>query len=65
MKTFTVQLSNETAERAEKAAGELGLSLEELVEASIEEKLRHLDISFDEATQHVVEKNEELYRRLS
>lgn len=65
MKTLTINLPDRTAAQVDEAARELGLSAEALVQASIEEKLERLRLSFDEAARHVLDKNAELYRRLA
>jgi antitoxin FitA len=65
MKSFSIQLPDQTVERIERAARELGVSSETLVRATLEEKLDQLNAGFEEAAQHVLQKNAELYRRLA
>ncbi|HMB93354.1 MAG TPA: ribbon-helix-helix protein, CopG family [Rhodothermales bacterium] len=65
MKTITLQLPDDTVEKIDKAARSLGLSVEALVHASVEEKLDRLALNLDEAAEHVLKKNAELYRRLA
>lgn len=65
MKTITLQLPDDTVEEMDKAARSLGLSVEALVQASVEEKLDRLSMNVDEAAEHVLKKNAELYRRLA
>lgn len=65
MKTLEVILPEPIVRRLEEAARRLGLTEEELLRTSIEEKLLRLDDSFNKAAEHVVSKNEELYKRLS
>ena len=65
MKTLEVSLPEPTANRLEDAAQRLGVSPEDLLRISLEEKLSRLDDSFRDALEHVVSKNEELYKRLS
>jgi len=65
MKTITIQLPNETADEVDQAARKLGVSSEDLVRASVEEKPEPLRLTFEEAADHVLSKNAELYRRLS
>jgi hypothetical protein len=65
MKTLEVNLPEPTASRLEDAADRLGMSPEDLLRISLEEKLARLDDSFRNAVEHVVSKNEELYKRLS
>lgn len=64
MRTVKVDLPDETAERVELAARHHGLSVEELVRASVEEKLAR-DEAFEAAAERVLSKNAELYERLS
>jgi len=65
MKTLEVNLPEPTVDRLEEAANRLGLSAEDLLRLSVEEKLARLDESFHKAAEHVVTKNAELYKRLS
>jgi len=64
MKIIEVRLPDETAEQVEAAAREKGLSVEELLRKSVEEKLAR-DARFAKAARHVLTKNAELYKRLS
>ncbi len=65
MKTLTIQLSDETADRLEALADQLGMSLEELAQVSLDDQIERLDREYDEAAEEVLSKNGELYRRLS
>jgi len=65
MKTLEVKIPEPTASRLEDAAHRLGVSPEDLLRISLEEKLSRLDDSFRDAVEHVVSKNAELYKRLS
>ncbi len=65
MKTLTINLSDETADRLEALAQRLGVSAEDLVRSSVEEQFKSLDNDFEQAAQHVLAKNAELYRRLA
>jgi hypothetical protein len=59
-----VELPDDLASRAEQAAMEQGVSVEQLVRLSVEEKIQR-DAQFEAAVGKVLEKNTELYRRLS
>lgn len=59
-----VDLPDDLASRAEQAAMEQGVSVEQLVRLSVEEKIQR-DTQFEAAASKVIEKNAELYRRLS
>ena len=65
MKRLEVQIEDPTADRLEAAAGKLGITPEELLRVSVEEKLERLDKSFRAAVDEVITKNAELYKRLA
>jgi len=65
MKTLTLQLSDDTAQRLEVLAEKLGVSPEEIVQAGLAEQLSRLDNEYEQAADRVLQKNAELYRRLS
>ena len=65
MKTVEFELPAEMARRLELAAQKIGLSTDDLLRLSVEEKLAQLDQSFQQAAEHVISKNAELYKRLS
>lgn len=65
MKTLTIELSDKTAERLESLADQLGMSLEELAQLSLDDQMKRLRQEYDEAAEQVLSKNAELYRRLS
>ncbi|WP_143815251.1 DNA-binding protein [Longibacter salinarum] len=65
MKKLTLQLSDDTAQRLEVLAEKLGVSPEEIVQAGLAEQLSSLDREYEQAAARVLQKNEELYRRLS
>ena len=62
--SLLIQVPDETANRIEQAAHEKGLSPNDLVRISVEEKLAR-DDAFEKAARHVLGKNAELYERLS
>lgn len=64
MKTLELQVPEEIASRIEKAANERGVSVAELLQASVEEKLARED-EFNRAAAAVLAKNAELYKRLA
>jgi len=64
MKILEIPVPDETAAKIEEAAQEKGVSIEELVRQSVEEKLAR-DAQFEDAAHHVLTKNAELYQRLS
>ncbi len=63
MKTLEIQVAV-VASKIEQAASHLGVSVEEFLLASFEEKIER-DAQFERASARVLEKNAELYRRLS
>jgi hypothetical protein len=64
MKTLEIRFSDEIASKIEQAANQRGISVEELLQASVEEKIQR-DAQFESVADRVLEKNAELYRRLS
>jgi hypothetical protein len=65
MQTLEIQLPEQIAVRLQEAAHKLGVSVEVLLQASVEEKLARLDEDFLAAANYVLEKNSELYQRLA
>lgn len=65
MKTLTIAFPEKTLHRIAEVARRLGVSVEALVQASVEEKLERIEPGFEEAADHVLKKNDELYRRLA
>jgi hypothetical protein len=65
MKTLELNLSETTASKLEEAAERLNVSPEELLVLSLEEKLAQLDAQFQSASDYVLNKNAELYKRLA
>ena len=64
MKTLENHVPDEVAARIEEAAREKGVTVDELIQASLEEKLSR-DEQFEMAAGYVLAKNAELYKRLS
>ncbi|HEX7679431.1 MAG TPA: DNA-binding protein [Thermoanaerobaculia bacterium] len=64
MKIFELHVPDETASKIEQAAQQHGISVEQLLQASVEQKIQR-DAQFERAVGRVLEKNAELYRRLS
>lgn len=60
METITVRLSDAEMARLKALAEKLGVTPEDLLKTTLEEKL-----SFEEAADKVLSKNAELYRRLA
>jgi predicted transcriptional regulator len=65
MKTLTLRLPDDLARRLERLAEETGRSPEEVAQASLAEHLAARDADYEAAAARVLEKNDELYRRLS
>jgi hypothetical protein len=65
MKTLEVHLPEETVLKLKEAADRLSISPEQLLVLSVEEKLAQLDAQFQQATDYVLTKNAELYKRLA
>ena len=64
MKTLEIHVPDETASKIEQAAQQRGISVEQLLQTSVEEKIQR-DAEFERAVGRVLEKNAELYRRLA
>lgn len=65
MSAITVQITEERIAKLKDRAARLGVSLEQLVQLSIDELLNQPDEQFQKAAEYVLTKNAELYRRLS
>lgn len=65
MKSLEVQIEEPTVDRLEAAAEKLGITTEELLRLSVEEKLERLDETFRSAVDQVISKNADLYKRLA
>ena len=65
MTTVTVSLSDEEMRRLEELSKREGLTVEQMVRLSINDFIGQPDESFRTAARRVMEKNAELYRRLS
>ena len=63
--TISLQLDDEQSRRLIEVAGELNIDPSELAKAAISELVSRPSDDFDRAARHVLEKNRELYRRLS
>ena len=63
--TLTIEIPDEQMELLERRAASLGLTPQELVQASIEELLAQADQDLQAAITHILQKNAELYRRLA
>lgn len=60
-----VELSDEEAERLQTIADRLGVGPEELARAGLKDLLRQPEEDFQRAAEHVLRKNQDLYRRLA
>lgn len=65
MKVLELNLTEPTITKLQEAAERLSLSPEEFAILSLEEKLGELDDQFRKASDYVVDKNAELYKRLA
>ena len=65
MNAVTLDFSDEQWAKLEKRAVALGTSVEELIRSSVAELLTLTPDEFDRVTDFVIQKNAELYRRLS
>ena len=65
MDAITISLSNDGLAKLREMADRHGITPEELVRVSIEELLTRPEEEFQRAVDLVLEKNEDLYRRLA
>ena len=65
MATITVELDDAKAALLREKAKQYGLEPSQLVSASIEDLLSYPDVEFDQVAARVLDKNQELYKRLS
>ncbi len=65
MKTISIQIPDERLAQLQKTATRLGISIEQLVLMGVEELLKQPETSFQNATDYVLKKNAELYKRLA
>ena len=63
--SITLELTEEQARRLDERARELGVDARELAKAAVTDLLSRPADDFDRAAKFVLEKNQELYRRLS
>ena len=62
---LAIELSPAQAERLQREANRLGVAAEELARAAVADLLGILDEDFASAVKRVLQKNDELYRRLA
>ncbi len=63
--SISVQLDDEQSKRLEERARELGVDPRDLAKAAVNDLLTRPADDFDRAASFILEKNRELYRRLS
>ncbi len=63
--SISLQLDEEQSKRLEQRAKELGVDARDLAKAAVNDLLAKTDDDFTRAATRVLEKNKELYRRLS
>lgn len=65
MNTITLALPEDRLLKLKEMAGRLGITPEDLVRVSVEELLGRPEEDFRKATDYVLKKNADLYRRLA
>ena len=63
--SISLELTDEQSRRLEERAKQLGVDPRDLAKAAVNDLLSRADDDFDRAAKFVLEKNRELYRRLS
>jgi predicted transglutaminase-like cysteine proteinase len=65
MSTITVTMTDDRLSELKEIAARFGISVEELVQLSLEDLLAQPEATFQRATDYVLNKNRELYQRLA
>ena len=65
MTTLTIELADDEAQQWRQEAERLSMTVEQLVTQSVKDRLAGRKRSVTQATQRIIEENEELYRRLA
>jgi hypothetical protein len=65
MESVIISLPDQLSGKIKEAANKIGVSPKEFIKSGVEEKLLLLDSDFQNAIEHVLNKNVELYRRLA
>lgn len=65
MTTITIELPSERLQQLQEMALKFGVSMEDLVRASVEDMLTQPEDQFRDAAQYVLKKNKELFKRLA
>ncbi len=65
MASITINIPDDQLQKLQQLAQENGISLEDLLRASIDEWLSYPKSEFVEASSYVLKKNAQLYRRLA
>lgn len=65
MTTITIEIPQERIQRLKEYAELFGISMEELVRASVEDMLAQPEEQFLKAMHYVLKKNDRLYKRLA
>lgn len=65
MTTITIELPSERLQKLQEMALKFGVSMEELIRASVEDMLTQPEEQFRNAAQYVLKKNKELYKWLA
>ncbi len=65
MTTITITLADDRIAKLREIAARFGVTVEDLARVGLEEFLSRPDETFQQALEHVLRKNAELYRRLA
>ncbi len=65
MASITINLSDEQVQKLQQLAQKNGVAAEDLLRSNIEDWLNHPKSNFAQASSYVLQKNAELYRRLT
>ncbi len=65
MEQLTITLPEEIAQQLKDTSKKIGVTPEDLLLVSLQEKLANLDAEFTNAMKYVLKKNADLYKRLA
>ena len=65
MKSFTINLREEKVIELTKKANQLGISTQELIDATFDDLLSKPDKEFEESLDYILNKNKNLYKKLA
>jgi antitoxin component of RelBE/YafQ-DinJ toxin-antitoxin module len=65
MKSVSINIDDKKLDDLQKKADQLGLSIQQLLDATVDDLLSKPDEEFENAMRYILKKNSQLYKRLS